>query len=294
MSEAKTFVDPDRVASLRTEYAEVNNNFRMLADIRFKLLALVPALGGAANFVLSGFALAQGAPSPPYSLVFIIGVMGFLTTLGITLYDQRNSELYNGLISRAKYLEEILALPQTGQFRERPRRGRRLFGLLPMGHDIGLSMIYGPVLGAWAFPVTLAVLMRLRFGDNPRIVALIVAILMSMAFTLELLRHDRSLPWQKDSHEGQIVAFDRDRRSLTLSHQVRDLRRDNFIGEMTEACSDRFWKLMSNNSIVDVRGRRFKVWYVETKTMTAGFIDTRYLITKVSFQGEERDHKQTS
>ena len=154
--------------------------------------------------------------------------------------------------------------------------------------------LYGPGLGAWAFPVTFAVLMRLHLGGNPRIVALIVAILLSIAFTLELLRHDNSLPWQKDSHEGQIVAFDRDKRSLTLSSQVRDLRRDNFIGEMTEVCNDKLEKLMSEHSIVEARGRTLKVQYRTKRTMTAGFIETRYLITDVIFPGDKTDHKQTS
>ena len=153
---------------LELEYQQINENFRFLADVRFKLLALVPTLGGAAVFVLAHIGLQAGAaPSAPGSellTVVVVGLFGFLATLGITLYDQRNSELYNALIHRAKHLEEefgvpsapggLEKLPRGGQFRERPRKHRRL--LFKAGHDISLALIYGPLLGAWLFPVSYA------------------------------------------------------------------------------------------------------------------------------------------
>jgi hypothetical protein len=296
LAAAQTPIDSEaeRLSSLRTEYAETNNNFRMLADIRFKLLALVPALGGAANFILSGFALSQGATAPPQSLVLMIGVMGFLATLGITIYDQRNSELYNALISRAKYLEEILELREKGQFRERPPRNRWLFGLLKMSHDVGLSIIYGPVLGAWAFPVTYVVhtslRTRLHFGGNPRVVALVAAFLMGIVFTVELLRHDNSLPWQKDSHEGKIVALDLDKGSLALSYNVRDLRRDDFNGEMTKACKEKLKKLIEKYAIANPIGEKLVVHYWTKRTKTEGYkIDKREVITNVMFVRDKSD-----
>jgi hypothetical protein len=43
-------------------------------------------------------------------VVVLVSVFGFLATLGITLYDQRNSELYNALIHRAKYVEKECTL----------------------------------------------------------------------------------------------------------------------------------------------------------------------------------------
>ena len=66
-------------------------------DVRLKLLALVPTLCGAAVFVLTRAGLKAGAgPSSSTSellVVLVVGLFGFLATLGITLYDQRNSEL---------------------------------------------------------------------------------------------------------------------------------------------------------------------------------------------------------
>src|SRR5438046_2284643 len=94
---------------LELEYEQINENFRFLADVRFKLLALVPILGGAAIYALGRVGLEAGkapASSTPELLVVVfVSLLGFLATLGITLYDQRNSELYNALIHRAKHLE---------------------------------------------------------------------------------------------------------------------------------------------------------------------------------------------
>jgi hypothetical protein len=146
MADSRSNAIPD---GLVAEYDQVNNNIRALADIRFKLLALVPALAGV------GAALLSDDPRSPRTAV--LALAGFVATFGVVAYDQRNSELYNSLIGRAKFLECKLDLPAArghrgGQFSERPFRGRRLFGLL-LGHDTALAMIYGVSLAAWVFPL---------------------------------------------------------------------------------------------------------------------------------------------
>lgn len=172
--------------ALVAEYQETNSNVRMLADIRFKLLALLPTLGSAAIVLLSNYGLRYGEtkhPSTAYLLgIAAIGLFGFAATLGVTLYDQRNSELYNALIHRAKFLEERLKLPTTpgalqqrdpgGQFRERPGRHRRL--ILKAGHDLALALIYGPVLGAWLFPISYSIARAL---GAPSPVALLLGVI---------------------------------------------------------------------------------------------------------------------
>jgi hypothetical protein len=75
-------------AHLELEYAQINDNFRFLADVRFKLLAFLPTLGGIAVFVLSGIGLQAGessAPAAPERLVVVllVSLLGFLATLGI-------------------------------------------------------------------------------------------------------------------------------------------------------------------------------------------------------------------
>jgi hypothetical protein len=184
------------LTSLEKEYDLVNANFRQLSEIRFKLLGFVPALGGVANFVLTQAALSKGSSQGNYWVALVFGTLGFLATLGIAMYDQRNSELYFGLIDRAKYLEGCLRLPHTtnkdeygGQFRERPNRGRRLFRLILISHGGSLAVIYGPVLGAWFFPMIYSVL-ELAHQPYHRCFNMAVggAILMTIVFIIEFLR----------------------------------------------------------------------------------------------------------
>jgi hypothetical protein len=159
---------PSEFDKLSMEYEQVNDNIRTLADIRFKLLALIPILGGVAIFALSTMAAPNSATgsTPDYTLALLVSVLGFIATLGITFYDQRNSELYNALIRRAQHLEayaelsedktleppRITVKPVTtakgtkkeetseplishigGQFLERPDRNRKLIGFFQCG-----------------------------------------------------------------------------------------------------------------------------------------------------------------
>lgn len=97
-------------AHLELEYAQINENFRFFADVRFKLLAFLPTLGGIAVFVLSGVGLQAGESSTPATPERLVVVL-LISLLGVKLYDQRNSELYNALIHRAKYLETLFGVP---------------------------------------------------------------------------------------------------------------------------------------------------------------------------------------
>lgn len=156
--------------TLQSEYAEINNNIRFLADVRFKLLAMLPVLGGAAAFVLAKSGLEAGKPATASMgellIVVLVSTFGFLVTLGITLYDQRNSQLYNALIHRARYLEKEAHLQiapgglrqsdHGGQLNERPEKARRIVFIA--GHDLGLALIYGSLLGVWSFTALYAVL----------------------------------------------------------------------------------------------------------------------------------------
>lgn len=190
--------------TLQAEYAEINNNIRFLADVRFKLLALLPVLGGAAVFVLAKSGLEAGRPATASMgellIVVLISTFGFLATLGIALYDQRNSQLYNALIHRAKYLEKESQLQiapgglrQTdcgGQFNERPDKRRRL--ILVAGHDLGLALIYGPLLSAWSFPALYAVLRLAEVVDEcSQLFAIATTIVATLAFTMRLIAMDR-------------------------------------------------------------------------------------------------------
>jgi hypothetical protein len=67
-------------------------------------------------------------------LAALLSCWAFLATQGVVFYDQRNSELYDSLIRRAKHIECLLKLPRSptapsgtecgGQFSEGPERGK--------------------------------------------------------------------------------------------------------------------------------------------------------------------------
>ena len=190
--------------NLELEYTQINNNFRFLAEVRFKLLALVPILGGAAVFVLARVGLEAGKASassnPELLVVLLVSLFGFLATLGLTLYDQRNSELYNALIHRAKWLETqfgVIGAPgglkevsSGGQFNERPKKSRHL--IFQAGHDFALALIYGPLLGAWFFPILYSVLRLVGTANKwAQLAAVGVAAIAAVAFTRRLIAIDQ-------------------------------------------------------------------------------------------------------
>jgi hypothetical protein len=175
----------DKHLNLELEYTQINENFRFLGEIRFKLLALVPTFGGIGVFVLAGAGLSAGAAAVPSSskllAILLVSLFALSATLGITLYDQRNSELYNALIHRAKWLESHfdtssapggLRLSRVGgQFNERPKKNRRV--ILKAGHDLALALIYGPLLGAWILPILYS---ALRLASVPEVGAQLASV----------------------------------------------------------------------------------------------------------------------
>lgn len=135
------------------EYQEISHNIRWLGDVRFRLLALVPSVSGLAVAVLAQVDRASVAAALADSL------LGLVATAGLLVYDLRNSEVYNALLFRVRYIERRLELPSSGlrpdaagQYGERPfprGEGRTL----AVTHGLGLALIYGAALGLWAFAV---------------------------------------------------------------------------------------------------------------------------------------------
>lgn len=92
-------------------------SFRQLTDVRFKLLALVPSISGTAIALISkDLDVFREAPLPRA----VVAILGFIVTLGIVFYDQRNSQIYNALVRRGKALERDLGI--DGPFSQRPGR----------------------------------------------------------------------------------------------------------------------------------------------------------------------------
>jgi hypothetical protein len=162
----------DELQKLKLDYQYAVDQFKMLADLRFKLLAFVPTLAGAAIAFLTETAAHETA--------LAVGTLGFIVTIGITFYDIRNTQFYDAAVHRAKWLEALLELPVCtqgerigGLFNERPGHTLQFFGLIEIWHDRGLSLAYGAALGGWAYLIASA---SLSLAGNPNYcLALVIA-----------------------------------------------------------------------------------------------------------------------
>ena len=129
---------------LLKEYGEVCNNFRLLTDIRFKLLAFLP-IATAAAAVLKGDSLGMGS--------LVISIFGLAVTIGLVTYNARNDQLYNELVGRAASIERSLGLPD-GAFANRPHAWLtiRLPGVnWTVDHGTGVGFIYAASVTLWLF-----------------------------------------------------------------------------------------------------------------------------------------------
>jgi hypothetical protein len=185
----------DRDEKLKLDYEQTTAYYHQLADSRFKLLTLVPIVTGAAIGLL-------GDGTPPTS-VLAIGILGFLVTVGIFFYNQRNTQIFDAMILRAKMLETLLKLEPldnryryAGPFLSRPERTLKLFGVIRVWADRGLAIIYGAALGGWAFLITNSLLMIVVVSP---LLTIIMSVGIRVAITLAFMwQVDR---WDKETEE---------------------------------------------------------------------------------------------
>jgi hypothetical protein len=165
-------------ARLQSDYLVAVDLIKVMTDIRFRCLVFVTAVIAIANALLPG----TGDPATRIGLAAV----GFITTLGITVYELRNSQLYEAAIHRAKFIEQELGLlhsewigRHSGLFGERPpyveksewqrlgpdkrtpeemSRLQLRFAWVPVKHDRGLALIYAGALAGWAYLVANGVL----------------------------------------------------------------------------------------------------------------------------------------
>ena len=118
-------------------YDQVCTSWHQLVEVRFKLLGFVPAVSVVGLAALAG----SGDVSGPAGAA--ISVMGLIITAALFIYDQRNSQLHDELISRGRRIEYELGI-EVGQFRGRPTsRG-------VVKHDYATLVIYVTTMLAWA------------------------------------------------------------------------------------------------------------------------------------------------
>ena len=135
----------DADGRLQLDYDQTQQLLRTLTDIRFKLLAFVPTIAGASV----GF---FGRERPAAELM-AIGLVGLVATLGILVYELRNSQTYANAVDRARMLEQRLELGSGGLLSEPPAGTGRLFGFVSIGRELGLALVYGAAFAGWAYLV---------------------------------------------------------------------------------------------------------------------------------------------
>jgi hypothetical protein len=151
-------MDDHRREALLKEYGEVSSNFRLLTDIRFKLLALLP-IASAAAAVFKG-------DSPGF---VVLSLFGLAATIGLVTYNSRNDQLYDELVGRAASIERTLGLAD-GAFANRPRPW---FTICLLGfswkvdHRTGIGTIYAASVALWLF-LLLASILTLAIAPDPR------------------------------------------------------------------------------------------------------------------------------
>ena len=171
---------------LRLDYQQTIGLLAGINDVRFKLLALVPTLSGAAVAVL-------GRPSSSAELL-AVGAIGLISTLGVLLYELRNTQLYDYGLHRAQLLEQELGIriePEQrssgGLFSDRPSRTLRLFGVLPVDRDAGLSLVYSAAIAGWIYLCAWGALHALGLG-HARAVGGLIAAAAALLLLVELTR----------------------------------------------------------------------------------------------------------
>jgi hypothetical protein len=139
---------------LRLDYGQTTGLLRDLNDVRFKLLAFVPTVSGAAVALLSR--------NPDTAELVGVGAIGLAATVGIVLYELANAQLYDYAAARAREL-----------------------GLPAAKHNSGLALVYGAAIGGWSYLLAWGALHAWGVDEAQRIgglVGLVAAVGVFFAF----------------------------------------------------------------------------------------------------------------
>ncbi len=134
------------------DHAATCDVYKTLVDVRFKLLTFLPTVTGIAVGIV-----AMDKESVSTNQWLLVGAIGLVTSLALIVYEVRNSLLHDCAIHRIQHLERVLGFRPSsastspkGVFAERSK-SPPLFGGFMVKHDRALAMIYGVVIGAWAW-----------------------------------------------------------------------------------------------------------------------------------------------
>lgn len=134
-------IDPKRFCG---NMRRVSSMFRMLTDIRFKLLAFLRVAATAASAVVA-------AREPDASTLTFPPALGLVVTICLVTYNTRNDQLDDTLVARAGEVVRSLGLPD-GAFATRPRAWLR-FGTWTVAHRTAVASIFYASAALWLFEV---------------------------------------------------------------------------------------------------------------------------------------------
>ncbi len=178
--------------ALLAEYREVCNNFRLLTDIRFRLLAFLP-VATAAGLALKGTGAGER---------FALSLFGLAATAGLIIYNTRNNQLYRELLERAAAIEHKLGLPD-GAFaaRSRPWVSVNFLGRAWMiDHAAGVGLIYQASIALWLFGLFSAALQAVGFASHgTNLVALGLACVVTVWAANDI---GQQIKAQRDPHQA--------------------------------------------------------------------------------------------
>jgi hypothetical protein len=210
-------IQEGRQAALLAEYAEVNNNFRLLTDIRFKLLAFLPLL---VAIVAAASGTSRGDNPRFDAEMLVLCVFGLIVTVALATYNARNDQIYVWLVERGAHIERELGLVD-GSFGQRPNTWLDIsFGLgrWRVGHSSSVALMYSTATAVWLAGCLIAAGM-LIWGDGLPPVAFGAAV----ALALILVTVGRaSIRARKAKRRREIV--DAAKVALKRVHLVLDRR----------------------------------------------------------------------
>ena len=177
---------------LRLDYDQTSELVRTLMDVRFKLLAFVPTIAGAAVALV-------GAGRPTGAELLAVGILGLLSTFGVLMYELRNTQIFNATVSHARALERLLGLgagdEHTGPadlLVQDPPSYTRTFGLASLGQERAVAIVYGAALAGWSYLVAWGAL-RAAGAGSARGIGAVIGVAAGVLVLVEVDRISRAL-----------------------------------------------------------------------------------------------------
>jgi len=222
---------------LQLDYEQTNHYIGRLSNIRFELLKFVPVVAGLAIVILQSI-FNHNSPQTSNNFFFIsninaettfvIGLIGFFMTFGITIYELRNSELYDAALNRAAMLENLLGLP-GGIFMDRPKAEfeifkklksqpnnksglaliiNNVFELFTIKHDRGLGLVYGAALGGWTYIIVCSLVSIIQI-QIPIVILLFIVMFAGFIVVWMFYQHDDKRPRKTKKYTNFVKNYQR-------------------------------------------------------------------------------------